>query len=301
MPHEPDPPSVAATLPPRETTGAEATPTPRGLNDTRGGEDAPPSCFRLPAYALWRREVTAFVRKKSRVVGALGTPLVFWVLIGSGLRHAVKLGGTGVGSDYMVYAFPGMIVLVVLFTAIFSMISVIEDRRAGFMQAVLAAPVNRSAIVTGKVLGCATLAAAQGLLLLLASPWVGIPLTLTRFLGALGVLGLLSVGLSGVGFLAAWPLDSTQGFHSVMNLVLMPMWLLSGAFFPAEGAAAWIRWIMVVNPLTYGVTALQYALGVEGTRPVTSFPVALAVTAVSTLVALVLASRIVGRGKGTRP
>lgn len=218
------------------------------------------SYFVLPTVSLWRREVVRFLRQRSRVVGALGTPVVFWLLIGSGFRRSFTPPGTSAPIDFLRYSFPGMTVLIVLFTAIFSMISIIEDRREGFLQAVLCAPIRRSAIVLGKILGSTTLALLQAALFLLAAPLAHIPLTWGSASAAFAVLTIVSVGLSGLGFLVAWPMDSTQGFHAVMNLFLMPMWMLSGAMFPASGASPWLGWIMTLNPLSYGVAALRRTL-----------------------------------------
>lgn len=225
------------------------------------------SSFLLPVISLWRREVVRFVRQRSRIIGALGTPVVFWLLIGSGLGRSFRPASGGAGDatqqssmDYLEYFFPGSMVLIILFTAIFSMISIIEDRKEGFMQSVIAAPVRRSAIVLGKVLGSSTLALIQAMLFMLLAPLSGVPLSLESALSVFLVLIPISIGLSGLGFLIAWPMDSTQGFHAIMNLFLMPMWLLSGAFFPAEGASAWLGWVMKMNPLTYGVTSVRHAM-----------------------------------------
>lgn len=128
------------------------------------------------------------------------------------------------------------------------------------MQAVLASPAQRLAIVFGKVAGSTVLATAQGLLFLLLAPLSGVPLTLLSFFGVAGMLLLVALGLSGFGLLMAWPLDSTQGFHAVMNLLLMPMWFLSGALFPASGAASWIAWLVHLNPLTYGLAAIRHVM-----------------------------------------
>lgn len=252
----------------------------------------------LPSVSLWRREVVRFLRQRSRVIGALGTPLIFWILIGSGLRRSFQLPSTSDGGDYLEYSFPGIMVLIVLFTAIFSMISIIEDRREGFMQAVLAAPVRRSAIVIGKVLGSSTLALLQAMLFLLLAPLASVPLSISTALATFGVLIVVSLGLSGLGFLIAWPMSSTQGFHAIMNLLLMPMWLLSGAFFPAEGASTWVRWIMVVNPLTYGVAAVRQALylGTDVPEATMSSPwFALVVTSLFAVAVIVLSAKIVDR------
>lgn len=211
------------------------------------------------AFTLWRRELTRFFRQPSRIAGAVATPLLFWLLLGSGLSGSFRLPGGPAGLDYLEYFFPGTIVLVLLFAAIFSNISVIEDRHEGFLQGVLVAPVPRGTLVAGKVLGGATLAWLQGIVFLALAPVSGIHLTLLSLLEAMGVLALLAVTLSALGFAFAWKLDSVQGFHAIMNVVLMPMWLLSGAFFPVSGAPAWLSALMRLNPLTYGIAALRWA------------------------------------------
>lgn len=256
------------------------------------------SSWLLPVMSLWHRDVVRFVRQRSRVVGALATPVVFWLLIGSGLRHSFRIPDAPDSQDYLAYAFPGTLVLIILFTAIFSTISVIEDRKEGFLQGVLVAPVGRSAIVMGKILGSSTLAIGQSVLFLLLAPLVGISFTPASVMALFGVLVVVSLGLSALGFLVAWPMDSTQGFHAIMNLFLMPMWLLSGAFFPASGAAGWIKWLMVVNPLTYGVAAMRHALYLgqaQAPEGMPSLPVAMAVTMVFMAVMIALAARAAGR------
>lgn len=207
----------------------------------------------LASWTLFQREVWRFLRQKNRIVGAVGTPLVFWILIGSGLS-----GSLNMGVNYLQYFFPGTIVLVLFFTAIFSNIAVIEDRREGFLQGVLVAPVPRPAVVFGHLLGGTVLATLQGLLFVALSPLLGFHLTLTGLLMIFIMMVLISFGLTGLGFLLAWRLDSSQGFHAVMNLFLMPMWLMSGALFPLNGAPLWLRIIMRLNPLTYSVAAFQH-------------------------------------------
>jgi ABC-2 type transport system permease protein len=213
----------------------------------------------LATYTLWLREIVRFYRDRSRVLGALGSPLVFWFLIGSGLGRSFH-GGPGqqpLPGGYLQYFYPGTLALILLFTAIFSTISIIEDRQAGFLQGVLVAPVPRSAIVLGKILGGTTLAAIQGGIFLLLAPFAHVTVRLVDVPALVLVILLASFGVTGLGFLLAWRLDSTQGFHAIMNLFLIPMWILSGALFPASGAAGWIRALMMINPLTYGVSALR--------------------------------------------
>jgi ABC-2 type transport system permease protein len=214
----------------------------------------------LAAYTLWKRELVRFFRQPARVFGAVGTPLIFWIVIGSGLSSSFRLPGGPARLDYLEYFYPGTLALIVLFAAIFATISVIEDRHEGFLQGVLAAPVPRSAIVAGKVLGGATLSWLQGAVFLALAPLVGIHLTLGSVLAACGVLAVLAMTLTAIGFAFAWALDSVQGYHAVMNVVLVPMWLLSGAFFPLSGAPLWLGLLMRANPMTYGVAALRWVL-----------------------------------------
>jgi len=261
----------------------------------------PRELFLVPALSLWRRETVRFLRQRSRVVGALGTPLVFWLLIGGGIGRSFQSPGTtetNVGSNYLQYSFPGTMALIVLFTSIFAMISVIEDRREGFMQAVVAAPVHRLAIVMGKILGSTTLAVGQALVFLLLAPLAGLPLSAGSFALSAGILVVVAVGLSGLGFVIAWPMDSTQGFHAVMNLFLIPMWLLSGALFPATGAAGWIAWLMRLNPLTYGVSAIRWGMlgaggeaGAHGPSPAFSLMISAVFAVGMTIFAAVVVDR----------
>jgi ABC-2 type transport system permease protein len=209
-----------------------------------------------PALALGRRELVRFFRQKGRVIGAVGTPLFIWAFLGLGLGKNFQAQGAG-GSDYLVYFYPGMIAMVILFTAIFSAISVIQDRTEGFLQAVLVAPAPRLAIVLGKILGGTAIASIQGVFLLVIAPLLGVPFHALGFVLAALVIVLTSLALSALGFLFAWGTASVQAFHGVMNLVLFPMWLLSGAFFPPEG---WLGIIMRANPLTYGLAAIRRCL-----------------------------------------
>ncbi len=214
----------------------------------------------LPGLTLWQREMVRFLRQRNRVVGALVTPVVFWALLGSGLGRSFQTPLSGAGHGYLEFFFAGTILLILLFTAIFSTISVIEDRREGFLQAVLVAPVSHRALVIGKVLGGASLALVQGLVFLLLAPLIGLRFDFGSLLWLILTMAVLSIGLTGLGFVIAWPMESTQGFHAIMNLFLMPLWFLSGALFPASGAPLWLQWVMKLNPLSYGLAALRHGL-----------------------------------------
>jgi ABC-2 type transport system permease protein len=224
----------------------------------------------LPAASLCKRELVRFLRQRSRIIGALVTPIMFWLVIGAGMGRSFN--AEGIDKGYIEYFFPGTVVLILLFTAIFSTISIIEDRREGFLQAVLVAPVARQTIVLGKILGGTILAFGQGFLFLLLAPTVGVHFTIASFLLTLGMMLLLSFALTALGFCIAWRMSSTQGFHVIMNLFLLPMWFLSGALFPVDKAWGVMRWAMRINPLTYGLAGIKRAMywgnaSIAGTLP----------------------------------
>ncbi len=226
----------------------------------------------LPAFTLWWREIVRFYRQTTRVIGVLASPLVFWLVIGSGFGTSFRSGGGPGQQHYLDYFYPGALIMIVLFTSIFTMMSVIEDRKEGFLLSVLVAPVPRTAIVLGKVLGGTTLSAIQGMIFLIFAPFAGVHLDLVQVLLVGVVVFLVSFALTALGFAIAWPMDSSQAFHGIVNLFLIPLWLVSGALFPLSGASGWIRVIMRLNPLTYGVEALRGLLypGMETQFPLSS-------------------------------
>lgn len=277
----------------------------------RSSVDSPGNAGMLPAVlALASRELVRFFRQRTRIVGAIGQPIIFWVLFGAGLRGSFQAPDWAAQLEqpltYQEYFFPGIAVLIVMFTAIFSTISIIEDRREGFLQGVLAAPVPRSVIVLGKVLGGTFLAVIQaGLFLLVGpllsyiglSPGLQIDVSFLQALLATGFLTLIAVELTTLGFLIAWPMNSTQGFHAIMSIFLMPMWLLSGSFFPG-GGGDWLSWVIRLNPLTYGVAGLRRLL-YSGQLPVTetlpSMPICVVVTFGFGVLCFVICVRLVSR------
>lgn len=213
----------------------------------------------LAVWTLWKREMVRFFRQRSRVIGAFGSPILFWILIGSGMGTSFQGSSQGQGS-YLYYFFPGTLYLILLFTAIFSTISLIEDRREGFLQGVLVAPVPRSALVLGKMLGGATLALIQAILFLAITPWLGMNLAFSSWMLLLVIIFINAFALTGLGLILAWNMRSIQGFHAIMNLLLMPAWLLSGALFPAHNAHPVVQTIMFFNPLSYGLEATRSIL-----------------------------------------
>src|SRR5580700_1209095 len=212
------------------------------------------SSFLLPAATLWQRELVRFWRQKSRVLGVVASPLLFWLLI-------------GYGSNDLGRFYSGALVLTVMFSAIFSTISIIEDRREGFLLSMLVSPAPRTSLVFGKILGAATLAWIQGLIFLAFAPLAGVRIGLLDLIPVAASIFLISFTLTGLGFVIAWKMDSTAGFHAIMNLLLVPMWMVSGALFPMATAHGWVKGLMWVNPLTYSISLLNGLLKLSSGAP----------------------------------
>ena len=210
--------------------------------------------FVLPAITLWQRELIRFWRTKTRVIGVVASPLVFWLLI-------------GYGSGDLARFYSGALVLTVMFSAIFSTISIIEDRREGFLLSMLVSPAPRTSMVLGKILGAATLAWIQGLIFLAFAPLAGVSITLADIVPIVAAIFLISFTLTGLGFVIAWKMETTSGFHAIMNLLLVPMWMVSGALFPMSTAHGWVKLLMRINPLTYSIALLNALLGIGGGMP----------------------------------
>lgn len=224
-------------------------------------EPRPPSWSSAVA-ALVGRDLKRFFRQPSRVLGSLAQPVLFWLVLGGGLGSSFRVPGAtaGVGLDAIGYFFPGTLVLTLLFTAIFATMSVIEDRHHGFLQAVLVAPLSRTTLVLGKTLGGVVIALLQVLCLLALAPLAGFSLAGLHPLYLLAGLTAGALACTGVGFAAAWWLDSTQGYHAIMSVVLLPAWILSGALFPPSGTARVMQFLMAANPMTYVVSAVRRGL-----------------------------------------
>ncbi|HUL60356.1 MAG TPA: ABC transporter permease [Anaeromyxobacteraceae bacterium] len=208
---------------------------------------------------LWRRDLVRFFRQPSRLAGALGQPVIFWLLIGSGMSGTFRLPGSGMG--YLQFFYPGVVLMVVLFAAIFTTVSVIEDRHRGFLQAVQAGPGSRGALVIGKALGSASVALSQAALFLALAPAAGFPLLGVNWPLLLAALALTAVGLAALGFAVAWAVDNVQGYHAIQMTLLVPLWVVSGAMFPPAPDRPGFAAVMRADPLAYAVSAARRALG----------------------------------------
>lgn len=213
---------------------------------------------------LWRRDLLRFVRQPSRIVGALVQPVVFWLLIGGGLSSTFRYAPAGAesgGIGYMQYFYPGIVVMMVLFASIFGTITVIEDRHAGFLQGVLVAPGSRASVVVGKSLGVGTVGLVQAAAFLALAPLAGFPLASVDWLTLAAFLVTGALALSAFGFALAWLTDSSQAYHAVMSILLIPAWVLSGAMFPLPaGDHPVLAALMRANPMSYLVSGVRGAL-----------------------------------------
>lgn len=215
-----------------------------------------------PLRALWVRELRRISRQPTRLVASLATPVLLWVVLASGLGEAAQIDRP---AGYSAFVLPGIITLVITFTSIFGAISLIEDRHTGLLQAALTSPAPAWSIAGSKLLGAATVAVAQGVVLIPAAYAVGLAPGVPGALIAVGAVACTSLAIAGVSLAAAWRVNSVQGFHGIMNAVLMPMWLLSGSAFPPESSAPWMQAVAAVNPLAWSTETLRAAL--EGGVP----------------------------------
>ncbi len=213
-------------------------------------------------HMVWLRDFIRYFREKSQLYGSLVRPVLWLFILGMGLRGSF-VGRVGLGAiNYTQFIFPGIIAMTAIFTSIQSAISIIWDREFGFLKEILVAPVPRTSIVIGKALAGTTLSLIQGCIIILLAPLVRVPIPPLNILPLILVMALMSFSLTGVGILIAARMTSFQGFGTIMNFVIMPMWFLSGALFPLHGLPAWLGLLVRLNPLTYGVDLVrQLVLG----------------------------------------
>ncbi len=216
-------------------------------------------------YTIWLREMKRFVRYRSRILTSVVTPLLWMVIFGYGLGSAIRFGNMAGG--YQAFIYPGIIGQTILFTTIFSGVSVIIDRQYGFLKEILVAPISRPSIVFGKAIGISTAAVIQGIILLFLSLVVGVQMTPLIFIACTLLMIPISVGLAGVGLLIASFTDSMEGFNLIMSFVVLPMFLLSGALFPVTGLPELLQFAIYLDPLTYGVDALRNIILGQGAIP----------------------------------
>jgi ABC-2 type transport system permease protein len=218
----------------------------------------PARTWRSEARAIkivWRRELTRFVNDRMRIVTSLVQPLLFLFVLGSGLQRLSSAGTHGV--NLKTFIFPGILCIAVMFTAMFSAASIVWDREFGFLREMMVAPVRRSSIVIGKCLGGATVAGFQGVIVLCLAGAVNVPYDPLLLLGLFGLQLLLAFTITAFGIMVAARIKQMQSFMGVMQMIVMPMFFLSGALYPVSGLPSWLAVLNRIDPLTYAVDPMR--------------------------------------------
>ena len=219
-------------------------------------------------YTLWLRDVKRFSRDRARIIGATSPPLLWLFIIGTGVNRGIanvvspeRLGVVLGAKNYITFIYPGVIGMTILFTSIFSAVSIIWDREFGFLKEVLVAPISRWAVAVGRTLGGATVALFQGAIMLVFAPFIGVEITLLTVPKLFLFMFLIAFALTSLGMAVAARMRSMEGFQVIMNFLTLPMFFLSGAIFPLRNLPGWLDFLVKIDPLSYGVDILRNALG----------------------------------------
>lgn len=247
--------------------------------------------------ALAHRDLLRLMKDPGRWLGLVLQPLLLWALMGSGMGQVFSVPGLP-EVDYHRFFFPGLLVMVALFTAIFATMAVIEDRDHGFLQQVLVAPASRTAMVLGKVTGVTLIALVQLALVLPAAPLAGFHFGDIAFLPVIAGYTLGVIGMTSLAFALAWVSRTTAGYHAVMGVLLIPLWLVSGSVFPLPHDGA-LSVVGRIDPITYAVDALRHGLdGGHSALATTGAGLTFALLGAFAVLALVLASFVARRNPG---
>ena len=218
-------------------------------------------------YGIWLRDLKKFWRERSRLWGGIARPILWLIILGSSLRGSVDISALNGATDYQQYIFPGVIGLTLIFSSLQSATSIIWDREFGFLKEVLAAPVSRLSIVVGKSVGGASQATMQGIITLLFAPLIGLWLSPLAILELIVMMFIVAFALTALGVVIASNMTSFEGFGTISNFVVMPMYFLSGAIYPTSNVPVWLKPLIAINPLSYGVDALRHITVGAGTFP----------------------------------
>ncbi|MCC7572345.1 MAG: ABC transporter permease [Candidatus Methanofastidiosum sp.] len=240
-------------------------------------------------YIIWLREIKKFGRDRSRLISSIVQPLIWLLLFGTGLGAAFgKVGDL----QYIQFMFPGILVMTILFSSMFSAISIIWDRQFGFLKEMLVAPISRTSIAIGKSIGGASKSTIQGMIILIFSPLLGINLTLTKFIMVVPLMFFIAFTISGIGIIIAARMESFEGFNLIINFIIMPMFLLSGAIFPISNLPSWLSVVVNINPLSYGVDIMRWVMtGVSERGPALDLTILSMVCIITTSVSVYLFSK----------
>src|SRR4051812_39853585 len=207
-------------------------------------------------YALWRRDMIKFLRDRRSLVTSLVRPFLWLVAFGFGLRASVKLPGVA-GADYVSFLVPGMATMTVLFSSMFAAISIVWEREFGFLKELLVAPTPRGAIVVAKLAAGSTTATVEAALMLVLSPLIGARFSVGGALAALPLLALFGMAINALGIIVAARMRSFEGFGSIVNFVIQPIFFLSGALYPIDSLPHALRAAVLMNPMSYAVDAVR--------------------------------------------
>ena len=211
-------------------------------------------------YAIWLREIKREIRERGRILGNLFTPIIWLGIFGVGLGSSMRF--SDVRTDYLTFLGPGIVAQTILFSSIFAGVSVIYDREYGFLKEIMVAPISRAEIILGKVFGGATASMIQGTVTLILVLFIGrgLPPNILGIILTLGFMLLLSIALVGVGLVGASRMERAGGFQNIMRMLVMPLFFISGALFPLSKLPEWLRFLTILNPITYGVDAIRGSL-----------------------------------------
>ncbi len=208
-------------------------------------------------YALWRRDMVKLLRDRRSLVTSLTRPFLWLLAFGFGLRASVQLAGGGAGTDFVSFLVPGIAAMTVLFGSMFAAISIVWEREFGFLKELLVAPVPRSAIVIAKLLAGSATALVEVMLMLALAPLIGARFSPMGAIASLPLLALFGMAVNGLGIVVAARMRSFEGFGSVVNFVIQPIFFLSGALYPLEGLPRALHVVVLANPMTYAVDGVR--------------------------------------------
>ncbi len=243
-------------------------------------------------YTIWLRNIKRYLRSKSRMIGSLGMPVFFLLVLGFGLSSVVRIPGMEQG--YTGFIIPGIVSMSVLFTSVFSGIQIIWDKQFGFLKETLVAPVSRIEIMIGQTVGGATAALIQGFIIIVVSLLMGLNIpSLHGFFIAVLFMILIGLSFTALGIAIASRMEDMHGFQLIMNFVIFPIFGLSGALFPIDSLPSWLKFLPRLDPLTYGVEGVRYGLlGTAQITPIVSFPVLVGFMVLMVIVGAFLFRRI---------
>ncbi len=242
-------------------------------------------------YVIVAREFKKFIRERSRLFSAIARPVLWLFIVGAGLSRLVP---RDIGVPYIQFIFPGILGMTILFSSIFSSISIIWDKEFGFMKEILVAPVSRLSIVVGKALSGMVVSTIQAVIILALFPFIGFKLSLLQIMGVIFICAFISFSISAFGVVLATFYDSYESFSVIMNFIVMPMFFLSGAMYPVKLLPEILKICAKINPLTYGIDAMKHVIFPYETGPMSpdfSFIIDVAIIILTSIVFVLIAGK----------